>query len=254
MHYLARIVLSVVALCAIALSQETLSNESVIKLVKSGMGEPLILSIIRQQPGNYSMSADDLVKLKESGVSERIISAMLSRGRGPTPTAAAEGTPTTGSRATINQPGIYYKKNGEYFELVAEDVAWQEKGAMKNIMSAGIVKKDLKGTIPGPSSRNFLNHPIEVVFGLESGQSINDFLLIPMKANKGERTFLVGPVNSKSGVAKGAIPFGVEKVGDTQFRLVLQSPLSPGEYGILRTSAVGSDTGTSKIYTFRLIL
>jgi hypothetical protein len=235
------------------MGQETLTNESIIKLVKSGMGEQLILNVIRQQPGNYSMAADDLVALKEAGVSERIISAMLSRGRGPAP-AADGAAAATASRHEVSQPGLYYKKANEFFELVPEEVEWQTKGAMKNIVSAGIVKKDLKGTIPGPSSRNFLNHPIEVIFALESGQSINDYLLVPMRVNKGQRMFVVGPVNTRSGVAKGAIPFGVEKVGETQFRLVLQSPLAPGEYGILRTSTVGSETGSSKIYTFRLIL
>ena len=34
---------------------------------------------------------------------------------------------------------------------------------MRNIASAGIVKKDLNGTIAGTSSRNFLQNPMEIV-------------------------------------------------------------------------------------------
>ena len=75
-----------------------------------------------------------------------------------------------------------------------------------------------------------------------------------MKPNKGLREFNVGPVNQKSGVAKGAIPFGVEKVGDNQFRMVLSTPLEPGEYGILAATPGESSTGSSKMYTFRLFL
>ncbi|MCS7023442.1 MAG: hypothetical protein NZV14_01475 [Bryobacteraceae bacterium] len=234
--------------------QETLNNESIIKLVKSGLGEDLILNVIRQQPGNYKMGADDLVALKSAGVSERIISAMLARGREASPASPEAAAPATASRTSINRPGIYYKKGNEFFELISEEVEWAEKGAVKSFVSAGIIKKDLKGTLAGPGSRNFLTHPIEVIFSLDAGQSINNFLLLPMRVNKGQRSFVVGPVNQKSGVAKGAIAFGVEKLADNQFRMVLQTPLAPGEYGILLTSDVGSSTGTSKIFTFRVRL
>jgi hypothetical protein len=52
-----------------ALAQETLTNESVVKMVKSGLGESLIVTMVQTQPGKYSLAADDLVKLKEAGVS-----------------------------------------------------------------------------------------------------------------------------------------------------------------------------------------
>ena len=50
-----------------------------------------------------------------------------------------------------------------------------------------------------------------------------------MKAAKSAREFNVGPVNKKSGLAKGALAFGVEKLGEGQFRIVLPTPLGPGE-------------------------
>jgi hypothetical protein len=74
-----------------------------------------------------------------------------------------------------------------------------------------------------------------------------------MKPKNGVREFNVGPVNRKSGVAKGALPFGVEKVGENLFRLVLQTPLAPGEYGILAATPPESSTGSSKMYTFRIL-
>lgn len=259
----ARIAALVVIVLSLAVNaQETMNNEAVIKLVKSGLGEELILNVIRQQPGSYSMGADQLVALKQAGVSERIINAMLSRDKGgdsatpisgARPASATTGTPSE-SRATITAPGIYYKKNNEYFELIAETVDWKTSGAMKNIASIGFIKKDLRGAIAGPSSRNFLQHPIEVIFSPAPGQSINNFILLPMRPKDGEREFTVGPVNSKSGVAKGSIAYGVEKVGSNLFRLVLSTPLAPGEYGILTTTAVGDTSGKSKMCTFRLLL
>jgi|SRR5271157_526079 len=243
--------------CAL-LAQEPMTNEGVVRLVKSGMTDDLIISVIQQQPGSYSLGANDLAALKEASVSEKIIAAMLAKGKSEVPAGAAAGSgkpvPAPGQRTSISGAGLYYKKGNEYFELLTEDVEWKTSGAMKNIASAGIVKKDLDGTLPGPSSRNFLTNPMEIVLSLPSGVTVNSYILLPMRPKNGLREFNVGPVNQRSGVAKGAIPFGVEKVGENLFRMVLQTPLAPGEYGILAATPADSAGGDSKMYTFRILL
>jgi len=244
-------------------AQEPLTNEGIIKLVKSGMTEDLIINVINQQHGAYTFGANDLIALKEAGVSEKIISTMLAKGKSDAaaaPAAAPVSAAKPGvalqiaeQRTAVTKSGLFYKKGGEYFELLTEDVEWKTSGAMKNIASAGIIKKDLNGAIAGPSSRNFLANPMEIVISPPGGLNVNSFILLPMKPNNGMREFKVGPVNQKSGVARGAIPFGVEKVGENTFRMVLQTPLGPGEYGILAATPTDS-TGTSKMYTFRILL
>jgi hypothetical protein len=247
--------------CAL-LAQEPMNNDGIIKLVKSGMTEDLIVNVIQQQPGSYTFGANDLVTLKEASVSEKIISAMLAKGKGDAsagtpggpagPAGPGKAAPNSGTRSSISGPGLYYKKGTEYFELLTEDVEWKTSGGMKNIVSAGIVKKNLNGTVAGASSRNFLTNPMEIVLSPGGGVTVNSYILLPMRPNKGLREFAVGPVN-KSGVAKGAIPFGVERVGENQFRMVLQTPLAPGEYGILAALPSDSSTGSSKMHTFRIL-
>ncbi len=248
--------LTILALGALLVcGQEALNNEGIIKLVKSGMSEELILNVIRQQPGSYVLGANELVALKDAGLSEKLIGAMLDKGKpasAATPGAAAA-EPLKKS-TTIPGTGLFYKKGAEYFELIQEEVEWKTSGAMRNIASAGIVKKDLNGTIAGASSRNFLQNPMEIVIAPPSGMTINSYVLLPMKTAKSERAFNVGPVNKKSGLAKGAIAFGVEKVGDGQFRIVLPTPLGPGEYGILAVSPSDSASTAGKMYTFRILL
>ena len=78
--------------------------------------------------------------------------------------------------------------------------------------------------------------------------------MLPMKAAKSAREFNVGPVNKKSGLAKGAIAFGVEKLGEGQFRVVLPTPLGPGEYGILAVVPSDAASTAGKMYTFRILL
>jgi len=250
-------------------AQEPMNNEGIIKLLKSGMSEDLIISVIQQQLGSYALGANDLIALKEAGVSERIIGALLAKGKGD---AAAAGAPGSGAgapgiaggiakpaadtvqRTSITAPGLYYKKGNEYFELLTEDVQWKTSGAMKSIVSAGIIKKNLNGAVSGPSSRNFLQNPMEIILSPPSGITVNSYILLPVKPAKGLREFNVGPVNQKSGVARGAIPFGVEKVGDNLFRMVLATPLPPGEYGILAATPAESSATSSKMHTFRILL
>ena len=245
-------------IAAAAIGQETLTNEGVINLVKSGMSEDLIMNVISKQAASFALGAGDLVGLKNAGVSERIITAMVNKSGGasaPTPTGPSAPASPFGGKTNVNEPGIFYKKSNEYLELLAEDVNWKTSGALKSIASAGIIKKDLKGNINGPSSRNFLQNPVEIVIAPPAGLSINDYILLPMKPGKGVREFEVGPVNQQSGVAKGAVPFGVEKVGPNAFRIVFQTAPGPGEYGILTTkSAGGYSATTSRMYTFRLLI
>jgi hypothetical protein len=246
------------ALSCAAFAQEALTNEGVIKLVKAGLSEDLVVNAINDQPASFTLGATELVALKEGGVSEKIIRAMMAKSKGAPVPAADAPKPADAAKAAPGAPagtGVFYKKGAEYFELLTEEIRWKTSGALKSFASAGIIKKDLGGSLTGPSSRNFLQNPMEIVLAPPTGMSINNFILLPMKPDSkaGQREFLVGPINAKSGVAKGAIAFGVEKVGENKFRLVLPTPLGPGEYGILPVLPAASGPST-KMYTFRLLL
>jgi hypothetical protein len=55
-----------------------LTNDSVLKLAKAGMGDEVILNVVISQPGRYTLSPDALISLKQAGVSDQIIAAMVS--------------------------------------------------------------------------------------------------------------------------------------------------------------------------------
>jgi hypothetical protein len=235
-------------------AQEPMNNESILKLVKSGMSEELILSFIRQQPGNYTLTADELVMMKSNGVSERVIQEMLAKRSGVLPASTPGGGSTAKSATSVKEPGLYYKKGNDWLELLTEQVAWKTKGSFQNLASVGIVKKKLQGSVETASSRNFLSNPVEVMIHPPQGVSVNEYLLLPLKVNKGRREFEAGPTDKKTGVARGAISFGVEKIGEDQFKIVVPTALQPGEYGILPFAAIGSDSGTTSMYTFRILM
>ena len=77
-------------------ASDTLTNESVVKLVKAGMGEDTIVGIVNSQPGRYSVSTDSLIALKQASVSDKVIAAMVRQNakRTPVGVSGSVGTPT----------------------------------------------------------------------------------------------------------------------------------------------------------------
>ena len=57
----------------------TLTNASVVKLVRAGFREKTLIAIINARPVNFDLSPDRLIELKKGGVPERVILAMLAR-------------------------------------------------------------------------------------------------------------------------------------------------------------------------------
>ena len=57
----------------------TLTNASVVKLVRAGFREKTVIAIINARPVSFDLSPDRLIELKKAGVPERVILAMLAR-------------------------------------------------------------------------------------------------------------------------------------------------------------------------------
>ncbi len=66
--------------------------DSVVKLLKSGMSESLILKTVQKQKP-YTPTADEMVKLKEAGASDTLIGAIIDPSSASAPAAAAPAKP-----------------------------------------------------------------------------------------------------------------------------------------------------------------
>ena len=56
---------------------ETLNNNSVIALVRAGLGNEAVIAKVKATEGKYDLSTDDLIALKTAGVPGDVIAAML---------------------------------------------------------------------------------------------------------------------------------------------------------------------------------
>jgi hypothetical protein len=89
-----------------ALAQQTFNNDSVIKMVKMGFPEDMIINAINRSPGTYDTSPDGLIALKNAGVGNRVVSAMVSKTSEPPPSPALQAIPATQVTPTAPAPGV----------------------------------------------------------------------------------------------------------------------------------------------------
>lgn len=96
--------LAVVLSCTTAFSQALLTNEVIIRMVKAGVSDDVVVTMVGDRLGQYSLTPNDLIALKQAGVSDKIIGAMVSRGAPPTVSAPPPITPTANPAALSKAP------------------------------------------------------------------------------------------------------------------------------------------------------
>ncbi len=95
------------AACSFLAAQQVMNNDSVIKLVKAGLSDDLIVTTINSSPGAYDTSTDGIIALKTAGASDKVIAALIAKAAQPTPAPAHAGTGSTchalnGPKATVH--------------------------------------------------------------------------------------------------------------------------------------------------------
>ena len=79
------IALLFLAFCPLLIAQQALNNDSIVKLVKAGLSDDLIVTTINASPGSYDTSANGLIALKKANVSDKVISAIVLKASGAAP-------------------------------------------------------------------------------------------------------------------------------------------------------------------------
>jgi hypothetical protein len=229
-----------------------LSNDSVIKLVKAGLSDDLIVSTITASAGNYDISTDGLIALKGAGVSDKVVGAIVSKASGAAPALAAA---PAGPPAGIDDVGVYYKdKTGAWTELMPEVVNFKTGGVLKSLATNGIVKGDLNGHIKGQHSPNVNNFPVVLAVYVPEGTAITEYQLLRLHANSDSREFRSvtgGIVHVTGGATRDAVEYKFDKIAPRVYQITLDSTFGKGEYGLLPPGSYGSSNmgSSGKIYS-----
>jgi hypothetical protein len=74
--------------CTLLAAQQALNNDAIIKLVKAGLSDDLIVSTVNAQRGSYDTSTDGLIALKSAGVSDKVVAAIVAKTAATSPKTA----------------------------------------------------------------------------------------------------------------------------------------------------------------------
>ncbi len=255
----------------LAKAQEALTNESVVKMVKAGLAEEVVVTMVRSQPAKYVLTPDQLIALKSAGVPDKVVAAMVEKSAGTSPSAlpvphASGATPAAGTVAAgdPNDPmsphdsGIYLyarDRNGEYRLTVLEQAAYQGSktgGVFTSALTYGLKKAKMKAVIPGQhaSIRTSESEPVFYFyfeekaaglgkggFGTASVSNPNQFALVQLQVKSSTRETIVmefGALGASSGThQKSMVTFKSERLRPGLYKVVPNGPMEAGEYCFL---------------------
>ncbi|MGB6745810.1 MAG: hypothetical protein WBE38_19330 [Terracidiphilus sp.] len=274
------------AVCPLLIAQQTLNNDAVIKLVKAGLSDDLIIATINAQPGTYDVSPDGLVALKTSGASDKLVAAIIARAGAPTtPPAAIQPAgvaavpppaPTDpDDPMSKHDVGVYLMTTNHEGkpQMIFIDRAGEAGVKTANLAGAafsyGIAKAKLKAEIPGPhaATRAMQARPVFYMYfpemsslgsfgGTDMISSPNQFTLMRLEEKKDHRETQIGKVGMFSQQVgadeKKEFLFSSERVKSGMYKITPKEDLKPNEYAfIMATQGAGRATGTTVvIYDF----
>ncbi len=268
-------------LCHALFAQESLSNDSVIKLIKAGLSEDLIVTTINSSPGKYNTSTNSLIALKRAGAGDKVISAMILKASGTTPTPAPAAPAPTPPPATetataaatppnfvltalppeVDTIGVYYFDDaGKHWqEVPAEVVNFKAEGALKHYASAGLVKGEMTGLVGGNRSQLTLKLPARFILYIPEGKAPGEYQLLRLHENADSRMFRAangGIVHDAGGALRDVVDFTPKKIAPRAYLIELSEDYERGGYGFLPPTDVPTGNGiptATKIYSFSLV-
>jgi hypothetical protein len=102
----------ILAACSILVAQQPLNNDGVIKLVKAGLSDDLIVNTVNAQPSNFDVSPDGIIALKAAGASDKVVNAVVARAAAsPAPPVAPAAPTAPVAPAASPAPGMGMSSN-----------------------------------------------------------------------------------------------------------------------------------------------
>ena len=263
--------LASLALSPLLLAQEVLNNAAVIKLLKAGLSEDLIVATIESNPGKYDTSDAALTALRDAGARSKVISAVLLKAApGPPPppappislhdAAAKPDEPSFKMPAGVDHVGIYFQGRNETWKpVLAEQVTRKAGGTVKSVATEGKIHGDVNAVLTGASSPLTLPLPATFILFTPEGGSAGQYLLLRLHVHEKVRAFHLekgGELHRSSDEALDTVDFSSRQLGPRVFEITLGRELGAGEYGFLAPNDAGnlsSGAGLARMYTFSVV-
>ena len=245
-------------IASVLAAQQTLNNEGVVKMVKAGLSEEVIVAAVASSPGTYDTSADALVALKTAGVGDKVVTAIVTKSTTPATPAVATAAGSTLPKG-IDEVGVYYKdKSGNWVALMPEVVNFKTGGALKKFATNGIIKNDINGHIEGKNAKTQVTLPVVFAVYVSEGTAITEYQLVRLRQQSNSREFRSktgGVIHESGGAKRDIVEFQPEKIAPRLYQLAIDQSAGKGEYGIIPPGSYSSSNMASggKIYSVSVL-
>lgn len=264
-------VLALLAIFPLLLAQEAMDNGAVIKLLKAGLSDDLIVNTINASPGKYDLSADGLTALRNAGADSKVISAVLMKSApGPPPAPAPpissrDLSPDAAESASkiphgVDSVGVYFQaRDGSWKAVLAETVTKKAGGVVKSVATEGKIKGNVSAVVDGSSSTLTLTLPVSFILYAPEGRSAAEYLLLRFRAHEKKREFRLetgGEFHRSSGEARDTVDFSATQLAPRVCQITLGRELGAGEFGFLAPNDAADlegSAGYGKMYTFSTV-
>ena len=242
--------------------KETLTNASVIDLVKLGLSDAIIIEKIRQSDHNFDTSIEGLRQLKAARVSDAIIKEMLSP-QMATVAPLASSAPSAGDGASVKptvardsagntlplppDKGVYLWDGKKMHLLQRNDATSTGQNVWRSITP--FVKKKIELQMKQAYAKVQFDHnqPTILVSGLgEVIPGVPSFRMLYVKTGgmmKDRRiigTYDVGGFFGSTERVDSEIECQISKVADGIYAFTPKTPLKDGEYGLVQSSVAAA--------------
>jgi len=251
-------------------SAEVMTNQTVLSLLKAGLGDDLVIAKINSEPCNYDVSTNTILSLKSSGASEKVIAAMVTRCASASDSRGIAGDDNSPDPMVRHSPGIYVREdwqNPSSLDLISPSkssgIKTSGNGSILFPLVAKLILPGASGRLSVPTANPTfyfyfnLNDQAVNDFGQEhagAAQSPDSFALVRLKQRRDTRELEMGRasefggslVSFRKGISlKSSIPFRTENKAPGIYE-VSAGPLDPGEYAFVFT---GGDS-SARVYDF----
>ena len=163
-----------------AQTQEVLTNQKIIEMLKSGLSSEIVLAKIKNSKNSFDTSTSGIRELKNAGVSDSIILEMVQKANG---TETASSNNDTSNETSV---GITIPDGTEIKIVTTEEISGQKvvEGDPLNFKVAEDVKIDgktviakdsiVKGSVSAAKKKGFMGKGGELSVRIETTQTVDD--------------------------------------------------------------------------------
>lgn len=227
---------------------EILTNDTIISMVKAGLGESLIISKVKASQNQFELSTDNILKLKKEGVSEKVIQTMVE-------VSATNAIP---EKPKQSKEMLDIQTKGDFFVL--KDGKLTEMDYVKGYTEASIgqafkqhflfsFKNKTAIIMENVKAKLRLNDPSPVFYTRYNPTEIGIAKFTVQDVKNRRYIFVVSQIGSTLGniyPKEHDILFDYEKLPEGIYKITLKNSLPTGEYGIALSSYRVYDFGVDQ--------